>query len=408
MSDAKELWLFTIRFPFGGGEAFLESELAVLARTFERVRIFPLMSDGTARAIPMNVEVINLFGADMSKPLPLVGVLADLRRFRHVMRVCRASAPSAAVFAKHRRELMSKVRQAMYRESVLEARMAAGYDPERVVLFSYWASDWATVLGLWKLADDRVRFVTRMMGFDMYDHRAPDNWQMFQAFHVQQVDRVFTIAKAGLEHMVARFPLAKEKFAISHLATSDHGVGPWEPSGTLRIVSCAHLIPLKRVHLLAEALRHVAVPVEWTHFGGGTELQRIRSIVAELPAHVVVELVGQRPNADIIAWYERHPVDLFVHTSETEGGPPVALQEAASFGIPLFGADAGGVGEVVNGTTGELLPHDITADQLRQRLEAFAARTDRAEMRSRVREFWSQHFNAEHVHGKFARELLTR
>lgn len=408
MSGAKELWLFTIRFPYGGGEAFLESELAVLARSFERVRIFPLMSDGIARPIPQNAEVINLFAADLSKPLPLLGVLADLRRFRHVMHVCQASAPSATVFAKHRRELMSKLRQAMYRERLLKARMASVYDPDRVVLFSYWTSDWATVLGLWKLRDHRVRFVTRMMGFDMYDHRALDNWQMFQAFHIEQVDRVFTIAKAGLEHMVARFPAAKEKFSISHLATTDHGVGPWEPSGTLRIASCAHLIPLKRVHLLAEALRHIAIPVKWTHFGGGAEMQKIRSIVAELPAHVVVDLAGQQPNAAIISWYEQNPVDLFVHTSETEGGAPVALQEAASFGIPVFGADAGGVGEIANSTTGELLPHDLTADHLRQRLEAFAMRTDHAAMRSRVREFWSQHFDAERVHGKFAQQLLTR
>ena len=408
MSQAKELWLFTIRFPYGGGEAFLESELTVLARTFEKIRIFPLMSDGIARSIPKNVEVINLFGADMSKPIGLLRLLKDPRRFQHVMRVCKASAPSAAVFGKHRRELMSKLRQAMYREEVLKARMAATYDPARVVLFSYWTSDWATVLGLWKLADKRVHFVTRMMGFDMYDHRAPDNWQMFQAFHVEQVDRVFTIAKAGLDHMVARFPTAKEKFRISHLATADHGVGPWEPSATLRIASCAHLIPLKRVHLLAEALRHIQFPVRWTHFGGGTEIKRIESIVAGLPSHVVVDLAGQRPNTDIISWYKRHPVDLFVHTSETEGGPPVAVQEAASFGIPLLGADAGGVGEIVNSTTGELLPHALTADQLRGRIEAFAARTDRVEMRTRVRTYWNQHFNAEHVHGEFARQLLTR
>lgn len=45
----QELWLFTLRFPFGNGEAFLENELPVLAAGFRRMRLFPLMPVGEAR-----------------------------------------------------------------------------------------------------------------------------------------------------------------------------------------------------------------------------------------------------------------------------------------------------------------------------------------------------------------------
>lgn len=404
----KELWLFTIRYPFGNGESFLESELPILARGFERVRIFPLMPEGEQRFTPKNVMVIQLFGDDAFRTATPVQVLTDLRRWNHVMRISKDSAPSPEVYGRHRRALMSRLRQALYRERVLSARMASTYDPARVVLYSYWTSDWATVLGLWKLDDPEVRFSTRMMGFDMYDHRAPDGWQMLQAFHVQQVERVFTIARAGQEHMRARFPAHVNKFLLSYLATTDHGIGPWAPSATLRIASCANLVPLKRVHLLAEALASLEQPVHWTHFGDGSERPRLEALIHALPKHVTVELMGNRPNAEIIGWYKAHAVDVFVHTSETEGGAPVALQEAASFGIPLIGADAGGVGEIVTAATGTLLPHDLSATQLAETLRNFRESAwYHPETRVHVRNFWQANFQAEDVHGRLLEQLLV-
>lgn len=403
----RELWLFTIRFPFGNGESFLESELPVLAQGFERVKLLPLMPEGPPRAVPANVEVVQLFTRDAFRAAGPLRMLCALPRLLHALRVSRASAPGPQVYRRHRRTLISRIRQALHRESLLRARLGAAYDPERVTLYSYWTSDWATVLGLWKLRDPRVRFCSRMMGFDMYDHRAPDNWQMLQAFQLEQVDRVFVIAKAGMEHLSARFPMHVRKLALSYLATNDHGAGPWSPSPTLRVVSCANLVPLKRVHLLAEALRGVRTPVHWTHFGDGPERARLEQVVASLPPHVRVDLRGAMPNAAIIAWYKAEAVDVFVHASETEGGAPVALQEAASFGIPLLAADAGGVKEIATDRTGVLLPHTPAAGQLAAQLDAWRdGPWYTAGARAGVRAFWRAHFFAGEVHARLLQELL--
>lgn len=405
--DGRELWLFTIRFPFGNGEAFLESELPILARGFTKVVLFPLMPEGAQRKLPENVEVVRLLGTDAYKAVGPLQVLMDLRRWLHVLRMCKASAPDKRAWKERRRNLMSRVRQALYRERVLRTRFEHLYDPRRVVLYSYWTSDWATVLGLWKLAKPHVRFFSRMMGFDMYDHRAQFNWQMLQAFHVEQVDRVFTIAKAGQEHMQERFPQHRDKFQLSYLATTDHGLAPWSPSSTLRIASCANLVPLKRVHLLVEALGRLGTAVKWTHFGDGQERESIEAMVRKLPPIIEVELMGSRPNTEVIAWYKSHPVDVFVHTSETEGGAPVALQEAASFGIPLIATDAGGVREIVTPYTGILLPSDVTAEDLAALLLGFhGSEWCSSATRSTVRAFWSAHFNAETVHGRLLETLL--
>ena len=81
--DGRELWLFTIRFPFGNGEAFLESELPILARGFTKVVLFPLMPEGAQRKLPENVEVVRLLGTDAYKAVGPLQVLMDLRRWLH-------------------------------------------------------------------------------------------------------------------------------------------------------------------------------------------------------------------------------------------------------------------------------------------------------------------------------------
>jgi glycosyltransferase involved in cell wall biosynthesis len=405
----KELWLFTMRYPFGNGESFLESELPIVAAKFQRVRIFPLLPIGDQRPIPANTTVDCLFNdQDVFRPMPWHRLVVELPRLWRVWRFIRSSAPSAAIYRKQRRELFSMIRQAFQREEVLRNRMASAYDPRTVVLYSYWTGDWATVLGLWKLRDASVHFVSRMMGYDLFDHRAPDGWQSLQAFHVRQVDHVFTIARAGLAHMQERFPEHRTKFSVSYLATLDHGMGPWSPDPVLRIASCANLVGLKRVHLLAQALKLVEGPVLWTHFGDGEERARLEAVITELPHTIRVELKGSCPNSGILAWYRREPVDVFVHTSETEGGVPVALQEAASFGIPLLAADAGGVNEIVTELSGVLLPNDLTPELLADALSGFRDGTRwNAASRKVVRDFWAQNFQAATIHARFGEKLLA-
>lgn len=402
----RELWLFTTRFPRGLTEPFLENELPVLAERFERVRIFPLLPDTGARAVPANVEVTDLFSNAYKAAGPL-RMLLSARALREAIGVTRASAPEERVWRERRRDTISRLRQALQRMQVLRQRMGPAYDPASVRLYSYWTADWATVLALWQLHDPRVRFVSRMHGFDLYADRAQGEWHPFRALHLRTVDRVFVASQAGLDHLCARHPEHADRFTLARLGTRDHGIAPWRPGAVLRLASCANLVPLKRVHLISEALMGFAGEVEWTHFGDGPERERIEAIVRALPANVRVRLMGAVPNSKLLQWYASNPVDLFVHTSASEGGVPVALQEAASFGIPLLAFDAGGVREIVNDRTGVLLPADPDAIALRRAMEAhLAGERATAAFREGVRRAWSEGFRSEAAFGTFADHLL--
>src|SRR5690606_4324511 len=153
--------------------------------------------------------------------------------------------------------------------------------------------------------------------------RAVDGWPRFQHFQLTQVERIYIASQAGMDYMATQFPQYRDRFTLAYVATTDNGPGPWSPADVLRVVSCSNLVELKRVPLIAEALRHVQGSVRWTHFGDGPEREAVDRVVSSLPSHVQVQLMGSRPNSEVIAWYKANPVDVFVHASRTEGGAPV-------------------------------------------------------------------------------------
>ena len=64
----KILQLYTTEYPYGKTESFLENEVPVLAKKFEKIYIHPLLSKkGEPRELPDNVEV----GVDLLKPLSI-------------------------------------------------------------------------------------------------------------------------------------------------------------------------------------------------------------------------------------------------------------------------------------------------------------------------------------------------
>ncbi|MCB9170784.1 MAG: glycosyltransferase [Flavobacteriales bacterium] len=395
-----------MHFPYGVGEAFLEHELPFLAERFDRVSLFPLEVLGPSRDLPAGVEVVGPVSRLYARA-GLFRMMIHLPLLLRVRRIVRRDAPTPEVFRARWPEARSRFRQGLHRALALRKIFASRYDPERVVLYSYWTSDWATALGLWRYWYPKGWFVSRIMGFDLFADRSPDGWQVLQSFHLERARRVYAVSRSGLEHLRERHPRFADRLGLAYLGTADHGSAPWAPSpGPLRIVSCSNLFPLKRVTLLAKALALFEMEVEWTHFGDGPERDDLEREIARMPPNVRATLMGSVPNKHVISWYQEHPVDLFVHPSMSEGGVPVALMEAASFGVPMVACAVGGVPEIVlHGRTGVLLPAVIGPDGLAVALMDAMRLADGA-MRDHARAHWNEHFCSEDVHAAWADELI--
>jgi len=398
----KELWLFTRQFPTGRGETFLENALPVWAKRFGRVRVLPMFEDEGIASVPPGVEVLRLWrGAEAFAPLSWPDTLRHSGDVMRLLARGREGAPGAVPFA----EALNHARQLARKAHDLRRRLMPAYDPRNVVLLCVWMEDWVNVLGLLKPSIPGMRIASMAHGWDLFEERRPGGRIPFRPSQMRLVDRVHCISESGRGYLRKRFPEHAEKVRLSPLGVPDRGAGPWHPDEVLRIASCAHLRPPKRVELLAEALRLVERPVHWTHFGDGPGRAELEALISRLPGNVRVDLKGAVANTELMDWYRSVPVDLFVHFSGHEG-VPVSLMEAASFGIPLLANDVGGVGEIVGSGTGVLLPRDPGPEDVCAWLDGpgpDALRTPEA--RAAVRAQWKERFDAEKNFGRVA-ELL--
>ena len=299
------------------------------------------------------------------------------------------------------RKRWSIIRQIIQRTSIFESRMLPLLDPSRTILYSYWCMDWVNVLAALRSMHPSVDFITRIHGFDLYEH-LPGSAIALLDLQFSQVRTIFTVSEEGSRYLKHHYPQYQRKYEVARLGTRDHGEGPPGLEGPIHIVSCATLIPLKRVYDIVNVLRTTTQPMKWTHFGDGPLFKQLQTKVRSLPGHVQVHLPGRVPNAELMHWYQNHHVDVFLHLSSSEG-IPVSIMEAMSFGIPVIATDVGGVSEIVNRNTGILLPADPDLSHVSSMLDRFSELPlSTPEFRRGVRSFWKANYSAEKNYTAFA------
>jgi glycosyltransferase involved in cell wall biosynthesis len=397
----KELWLFTRQFPSGSGEVFLETAVPIWSEHFSRVRVFPMFTGkGNCALVPPAHEE-RLFTDPFATP-SLSATVADLPL---LLRILRARGAGRSNNARGPLAVLSHARQLMQRYRGLERLVRKEYDPDRVVILCAWMEDWATLFGLLKDSGHPLRFSTMAHRTDLFGSEGAGSAVPFRDFRVQYSDRILCIAQDGVNELQRCYPQQARKLELVRLGTPDRGIAPWSPAKALRIVSCSYLTPRKRVELIAEALTLVDRAVEWTHFGDGPQRAAIEALLGRLPPHIHVDLRGSTSNADVLQAYATTPFDLFLHLSAHEG-LPVVLMEAASFGIPLLATDVGGVSEIVDRSTGHLLPPVVSAAEVARWLDhAERYRVLDPHFRLGVRQAWRERFAATSNYGRIARSV---
>lgn len=213
----------------------------------------------------------------------------------------------------------------------------------------------------------------------------------------EKIDAVYPISEDGKEYLRNEYNREySSKVKLSRLGTIKKYpdfCGEKNNGNTVTIVSCAYLVPLKRIHLIPEALKMSSKDIFWVHFGGGELFETIEKSIQTLPNNIHVRLMGSVSNDEIQEYYSTHYVDAFVNVSEIEG-IPVSIMEAQSFGIPVIATDVGGTSElVVDRQNGVLLKKDFQHEEL---LKAIDLIMENARMfRKKAKSSWDEHSNAE-------------
>jgi phosphatidyl-myo-inositol dimannoside synthase len=170
------------------------------------------------------------------------------------------------------------------------------------------------------------------------------------------------------------------------------------PDG-LVILTVARLVASERYKGIDKLIAAVAIlrrsisDVHLVIVGGGDDLPRHMKLAIDLGAEDCVHFFDNLSRGEIAGCYSRS--DVFAMPSTGEGFGLVFL-EAMAFGLPLIGAGAGGVPDLIeDGTNGYLVAAD-DLDQLCQALKVLLANEQlRAEMGKKGRELVRRKYSFE-------------
>jgi len=401
LNTKNNIYLFCQYFPYLGGEQFLFNEVEY----YPKDCIVTVFSDhkniGEKATLSINYKIINdeyINNKSVSQILKnnwklileifIYEILTSPHRLKYVKK-----------FKTHLFLLIGYLKKA----EIVKKHIPK--NEQYTILYSYWFDEWATILNLVKrISNQKIIVICRAHGYDFDESQVDSGYHVFRSFNLKGIDKVYSISEYGKKYLEKRFH--HKTISVEKLGVRDRGLNPVNFDGTVTIVSCSSLIPLKRVDLIIKLLKKIKTKVTWVHFGKGILEEAILEEAKTLPKNITFDYKGFVKNEVIIEFYRANTVDLFINTSELEG-IPVSMMEAISFGIPIVGCNICGIPEIVNVNTGLLLDKNFEIEETAQNIEEFISTKSRnIAFRTSVKFFWEQNFNANKIYPQFIKNHL--
>jgi colanic acid/amylovoran biosynthesis glycosyltransferase len=393
----QRLLMFTDAYPYSTTEDWKRLELEVLRKRFDEVFVAPLrgFSPHIAPDFPSGVGVLPpVFGAS-EKPEGSIRRLAGA-----LLRLRRHFEPYDAGLNPARLRAFLSAAGAV--DAVLESET---YGRIRKLLpgsrlYFFWGRGYAELIPYLERSC-RAASLVRLHRYDLYAETS-SGYLPYQCKILRDAGAVGSVSRHGQRYLSEKYPASARKIMFLPLGTQLEDISSASTDGALRIVSCSQLTPVKRVPLIAEALKQVKHRVEWLHIGDGPGLQALQPMIADLPSHVRAKFAGRLMPSEVPRLYASGSFDLFLNVSESEG-LPVSIMEAMAAEIPVLATDVGGTSELVDEEAGGLLEVNFAPAELARRIDQFAGldQSAREKMRKlcrqRVAERYDIRRNAERV-----------
>ncbi|GAB3180949.1 glycosyltransferase [Telluribacter humicola] len=395
------LILITREFPFGRNETFLESEIVILSKHFDNIIVFPSIKSKSCRTIPENVKL------DLT--------IADLynRKSCLVLKSILTTYFFNTIFSyyfqiKSFRKLINLLKYIVsYNIYKHAAKLILAKNP--TIIYSYWLSPAVDALVDVRLKYNyKSKIVSRAHRGDLYEEFSSLGFFPHRATKIHRIDTIYSISFDGLLYLKQKYNFLNTK--LSRLGVFEKSyISKSSNPGHISIVSVSNVIPVKRVDLIARSILQVAlnypdINIQWNHFGDGNEMGKVISLLNNSSyKNFDYKFHGRIPNIEIYNFYSNNIVDCLINLSISEG-IPVSMMEAISFGIPLIGTNVGGVSEIINDTTGILLPPNPSLGEVEKAI--LKINSFKKEKYS-IKRFWADNYSADNNYTKFAIELIN-
>lgn len=410
-----KLYLVTESFPYGKGEkSFILPELLELVKYYD-ITIVSHASEAILKdtmdttILPQGIKVVNF---DIR--------LSWFQKLKYFIKYFfdKDGLSEIKDILKGRKNLCKKIYQSIgfYGFAMENFRLMKKehllLKDEKIIYYTYWYYYYTYSLLRHKKLLPNMHMITRAHGFDLYDEQNIVNRQPFKRIMDKKIDLIFFISEQGKKYYLNRYNMAEnKKYVVSRLGTIGIGHSPdlgRRKNGKFRLVSCASVIPLKRVNLIAEALCELQEEIEWVHFGDGDDYGKVTEQVSRLlkdKHNIDYVFKGFVVNEEVLKYYDSHYVDCFILTSSTEG-LPVSIQEAMSFGIPIIATAVGGTAELFE-DNGILLEANPSRSEVRDAIKKMIHMDGQVyeELRKNSYRIWCERYNAEVNRVKFIKML---
>lgn len=406
----RSLLLYTRDFPFGKGEAsFILPELEELHANFDITIVSKNVTDVQTSALPEDIRVLRIPVRTELCLFNLLKSFADRLLWREIAGLFRTGRLTfrRALSAYKEMAAASQFFSKLKRLGVI--RKKGGQ-----IHYAYWYDQ--TVIGLCRhkrrLGDGRI--AARMHRCDLYEFNAP-KYLPFRKYLSQLLDACIFVSREGMDYYRHHYGIPESRnHHVFYLGVTNAN-GPQDYSafsGTIRIVSCSFISPVKRIDKMIDVIAQISrYHVAWTHIGGGAlekEIKAYAEKIFENRPQISWNFTDFLPMRQIYDLYRREPFDLFLNLSESEG-LPVTFMEAMSFGIPVLSCVTGGVGEILDESNSVTVGISDSSGDIAASIVRFVEQD--AETIARYREnaylTWKEKFDSKKNFGLFARYLET-
>jgi colanic acid/amylovoran biosynthesis glycosyltransferase len=414
---------FSINYPFHYADSYVDDEVSLWAKKFDKVLIVSLNKDGSpSRPIPANAHAIRfspqvsslhylrslfllfsgLFWKEMTFIVEDKSQRFGLGKLKSVFKYF-ARALAYQDFLKHQIKESGEANITVYSYFMLESMFAACLLKDRYQLL----------------------LLTRLHGYDLYFERGEYGYLPFRSFMVEKIDRLFFVSSNGMEYFKKKIAASDKSFShkleISRLGIASHGKPnvTYAAMNPLVLVSTSWILENKRIDLIARALLFLPNDcfVKWIHFGGqqkidveyANEFLALANEIQSSRKNIQIDLRGNTPKEEIFNFLRNNYVHFFINVSASEG-IPISMMEASSFGIPLLGTLVGGVGEIIkDGQNGFHLHSNLTPNYLSHQLLRLIELSEQEyiQLRKNSFDFWRNNFSADINYAQFSDTLIS-
>jgi colanic acid/amylovoran biosynthesis glycosyltransferase len=365
------LIFFSYNYPYSQDFSWKRHELSELRNHFN-VKLIPFISQNEKPLgnVPDGIEVVSPIlnnSIDAKWRQTIISILSPRRFYYYKEFFCEK------VYLK-KRWILEWLAAVVMIEKVLkhpEINKLLIFNEENIntILYFYWGLGSTYAIPFLRNSGFK-KIVVRFHGFDLYNERR-GGYLPFRPPLLKNIDYALPISEDGKKYLMTKYPDLGYNVKVCRLGAIKYGDSFPSTDGILRIVSASNVIPLKRLHLISQALQLLSIKCEWSHFGDGVLFEELKSNTKKLPNGVTAVFHGRVTPEEVQNYFVKNPVDLFLNVSSTEG-VPVSIMEAFSAGIPVYATHVGGTSEIVNGSNGKLLDKNVTPEKLAQEIEDFS------------------------------------